>query len=346
VISNDPAAGIAAAAAAAAGAPVAEDDPGTAAPTAPEESPAPRADAAATPEAPAAPATAEATVAPAAPDASLAASAAATAPEPPAAAAPVAPSGGFVAAADIRAAAEKQGLRLPGAVYANAAAALAGGRHLLLVGPPGAGKSTLALAIAAAAAAAGRAAGAAVLTAARDWDPLDTVLEAAQLGRWLVVDDLDRAELDGALGPLASFLAGTPVALPGRDGELRAAKDWRLVATAAVIPTGSAAVLGRFAAVEVQPPADGDLSAVLGQAAGGDDVAVGAARRLLPLRDVRPLGAGVFLAAARHGAVRRATDPVGESALTRELYAGYVAPLFGGLDPAGEQRVRAFLDAL
>jgi hypothetical protein len=54
----------------------------------------------------------------------------------------------------------------------------------------------------------------------------------------------------------------------------------------------------------------------------------------------------VFIAAARHGAARRAAEPVGESALTRELYTGYVAPLFGGLDPDGEHRVRGFLDAL
>jgi hypothetical protein len=331
VISSDPAAGIAAAAAAAASAP----------PSAPAVHEAPVASAPVAAEEPVVAAPPASVAAPAeepviaAPPASVAAPAA-----------PVAPAADFVAAADIRAAAEKRGLRLPGAVYANAAAALAGGRHLLLVGPPGAGKTTLALAVAEAAASAGRAGGAAVLTAAREWDPSDAVLEAAQLGRWLVVDDLDRAELDAAFGGLASFLAGIPVTLPGRDGEARAAKDWRLIATAARIPAASAALLGRFAAIEVPPPADADLLAALGQAAGGDEVAAGAARRLLPLRDVRPLGAGVFLAAARHGAARRATEPVGESALTRELYAAYVAPLLSGLDPDGEQRVRGFLDAL
>jgi hypothetical protein len=320
VISTDPAAGIAAAAAAAT---VADESNGAGAPV---EAPAPA------PVEAAAPAPAPA--------------AAPTAAAPAGDVAPAPAAGGFIDATDIRAAAEKQGLRLPAAVYANAAAALAGGRHLLLVGPPGAGKSSLALAVAAAASSAGRAAGAAVITAAREWDPTDTVLEAAQLGRWLVADDLDRADADAALGALASFLGGVPVAFPGRDGESRAAKDWRLVATAATIPTGSAAVLGRFAVVDVPAPADTDLLAALQEASGGDEVAAGAARRLLPLREVRPLGAGVFLAAARHGAARRASEAVGESALTRELYAAYVAPLFGGLDPDGAQRVRGFLDAL
>jgi AAA domain (dynein-related subfamily) len=265
-------------------------------------------------------------------------------PEPPAA--PEPPADTFVDAAAIRAAAEKRGLRLSPGVYANAAAALAGGRHLLLVGAPGAGKTSLALAIAEAASAAGRAAGAAILTAARDWHPAQIVLDSAQLSRWLVVDDLDQADADDALGGLASLLYGLPVTLPGFDGEARAAGDWRIVATAARVPRAGAALLNRFAAIDVPPPADTDLHAALTDAAGDDEVAAAAARRLLPLRDVRPLGAGVFLAAARHGAARRAIEPIGEGALTRELHAAYVAPLLDGLDADAEQRVRGFLDAL
>ena len=62
----------------------------------------------------------------------------------------------FVEAGAIRAAAEAAGLRLPDSVYANVAAALDAGKHLLLTGAPGAGKTTLALAITRAAAQAGR----------------------------------------------------------------------------------------------------------------------------------------------------------------------------------------------
>jgi AAA domain (dynein-related subfamily) len=285
---------------------------------------------------------------PAEPDAPAEPAAPAEPPVPagPATAAIPAVSRAFVEAGAIRAAAEKRGLRLPAAVYANVAAALAGGRHLLLTGAPGAGKTTLALAVAEAAAGAGRAGGAAVVTASTDWNPGTLVVEAGQVGRWLVVDDLDRADLDAALGGLSSFLARVPVVLPGVDGEARAAKDWRLVATAAMVPAGSAALLGRFAVVEVAAPPDAELLAALTAAAEGDEVAAGVAQRLLPLREVRPLGAGVFLAAARHGAARRAVETAGGAPLTRELFTAYVAPLLGDLDPHGEQRVRAFLDAL
>ena len=98
-------------------------------------------------------------------------------------------------------------------VYANVAAALAAGKHLLLTGAPGAGKTALALAVARAAAQAGRAHGATVVTAEPEWAPRALVIEAATRGRWVIVDELDRARPDDALGSLSSFLAGIPIAL-------------------------------------------------------------------------------------------------------------------------------------
>ena len=62
----------------------------------------------------------------------------------------------FLDANAIRAAAEGQGLRLPPAAYAAVAAALATGRHVVLTGPAGSGKTALALAIARAAVTSGR----------------------------------------------------------------------------------------------------------------------------------------------------------------------------------------------
>ena len=130
-------------------------------------------------------------------------------------------SGAFVDPAAIRAAAENAGLRLPDPVYANVAAALGGGKHLVLVGAPGAGKTALALAIARAAAQIGRANGATLITARHRWTDQELLIAAGKSGRWVLVDDLDRARLDRALGELSSFLAGLPVLLP--DGEEAAA---------------------------------------------------------------------------------------------------------------------------
>src|SRR5690606_22512783 len=68
----------------------------------------------------------------------------------------------------------ERGLELAPATLARAAAALSAGKHLLLVGPPGTGKTELAFAISEAARAEGYCAGAYVATASADWTTFDT----------------------------------------------------------------------------------------------------------------------------------------------------------------------------
>jgi MoxR-like ATPase len=286
----------------------------------------------------------------------------APAPPPPPAAAPsdldvaaTAAAPALVSAAAIRAAAREAGLRLPDGVYAALAAALAGG-HVVLVGPAGCGKTTLALAAAKAAAQAGKSSGATLVTAGRRWSGRDTVgrskdgawergavVDAAARGRWLVVDELDRARLDRALGELSSFLGGAPVALP--DGEAKPPAGWRVVATAASSLTGSPALVRRFAHVHVPPPGGADLAAALDAAAGGDATAAAAVKRLLGARDLGPAGTGAFLDAARFAARRNATAPADEATLAREALAAHIAPLLGELDEDGRARLVALTGA-
>jgi MoxR-like ATPase len=245
----------------------------------------------------------------------------------------------FVDPAAIRTAAEGAGLRFPDSVYANVAAGLGARKHLLLTGAPGAGKTSLALAVARAAAQAGRANGAALVTASRDWADQGVLVESAKRGRWVIVDELDRAQLDEALGGLSSFLAGLPVQLAGGD-EATPDGNWRIVATAARVPEASAALLRRFAVVEVLAPAGQVLVEAVNVAARGDATVAAAVARLVPLAEVAPLGAGVFIDAARHAAARHAAVPADEATLARDAYAAYIAPLLGELDDAGARRVR------
>ena len=114
-------------------------------------------------------------------------------------------------------------------------AAIAGGKHVILTGPPGTAKTTLAEITCDLAARARRCPGYVLTTATADWTTYDTIgglspteggalefrpgffLDAAKTGKWLVVDELNRSNFDRAFGQLFTVLSGQSVVLPYSD---------------------------------------------------------------------------------------------------------------------------------
>jgi MoxR-like ATPase len=161
-------------------------------------------------------------------------------------------------------------LRLEGEVYATLVAALESEKHVILTGPPGTAKTTLAQAVADTAQRLGLCDGYLLTTATADWTTYETIgglkpkasgrlefepghfLKAIEERQWLVIDELNRSQFDRAFGQLFTVLSGQPVTLPySRSGDdaplslvpegvtppinagdiIRIPREWRIVAT-------------------------------------------------------------------------------------------------------------------
>jgi MoxR-like ATPase len=127
----------------------------------------------------------------------------------------------------------EHGLELDQGVYRAVVAAIRSGKHVILTGPPGTAKTTLAETICTLAGDAGWCSGYALTTATSDWTTYDTIgglrpaesgstlqfhdgilLEAIRKKRWVIIDELNRSNFDRAFGQLFTVLSGQPVVLP------------------------------------------------------------------------------------------------------------------------------------
>jgi DNA polymerase III delta prime subunit len=276
--------------------------------------------------------------------------------------------------------AAEAGMSFPASVLGAAVAALRSGKHLILTGPPGTGKTTLAELLAEMARGALMCSGWLTTTATSSWTVEHTVggnyegeagtafragvvVDAIETGRWLIVDELNRADVDRAFGELFTMLSGQSVVLPfkrtsfsdplalvpagadtpGATEAIHVPKSWRIIATMNDYDRGmlfdlSHALMRRFAFVHVESPDEEVFRSLV--AGPGESVA-----RLLPLRDLLDLGPALFVDASEFVAMRRLEGATPSLALFEAFTAFFVPQLDALSDVQVEQVISAIEDS-
>jgi len=267
-------------------------------------------------------------------------------------------------------------LKINSRIIKQVCGALNSGKHIILTGAPGTGKTELAIDICNAAEKLKFSSGKLLTTATSDWTTFDTIggylpdnkaqlkfedgifLKAIKDDNWLIIDEINRADIDKAFGQLFTVLSGQAVELPylnenserikifpninklsNSDSVYSLNKNWRIIATMNVYDKDylfnmSYAFLRRFSLIEIELPDKEVYENLILEKSKEFELEEGDVNLIIQLTDInhiRKIGPAIYLDMVKYVAYRKDIEDR-LSDIIEEAFLSFMLPQFEGID--------------
>jgi len=284
-----------------------------------------------------------------------------------------------------------QGFAISDDIVYQTCASLNAGKHIIFDGTPGTGKTEIALKFSSVASENKFVDGHALTTATSDWSTFDTIgglmpnrrgnlefrqgkfLEAIEQNKWLIIDEINRADIDKAFGQLFTVLSGQDVELPYKENgksikiktwdELYCKHDektatyyigsnWRVIGTMNVDDKDSLydlsyAFMRRFMFIEVDLPCKEDYLKIIGQWSNNLDSYY--QEKLIDLYGIvqyRKIGPAIFKDMISYIKERDKLDSSDYDKILGEAINSYILPQLEGLNRKIIKDIENFFDEI
>jgi MoxR-like ATPase len=249
------------------------------------------------------------------------------------------------------------------------------GKHIMLTGAPGTGKTDLAESVCDIASSLNFTDGYILTTATSDWTTFDTIggympdetgklyfeegkfLQSIRENKWLIIDEINRADIDKAFGQLFTVLSGQGVELPyknngnsikirrgdknksyysSEDSTYYVGKNWRILATMNVYDKDylfemSYAFMRRFTFIYIDLPDDSDFKELIESWCDGlESDYVDSVCNLLRINEYRQIGPAIFKDISEY--IKERKKMGNTDYMLNDAVLSYILPQFEGLE--------------